>query len=214
MKNIILLLLIFYSSVVFSQKYTFNFATHYEFYSAKKKYETVSYSNTDNPNLFLYFYNTDGKRTAKLVDTEQMQNHFFSVIRQTTQDGEILHFEYIRSEKKEENKFHKENPIYYDFKTIKTDSISKTVVMQFYTNQKRKKVNHSIELKIVPADANYFPNYRIATFHGLSDRIELDYKENGLVVEAYNLTKKKKKEQAKLIYSEKIQFELIVPTKK
>ena len=86
--------------------------------------------------------------------------------------------------------------------------------MQFYTNQKRKKVNHSIELKIVPADANYFPNYRIATFHGLSDRKELNYTENGLVVEAFDVTKKKKKEQAKLIYSEKIQFELVVPTKK
>lgn len=214
MKNIILLLLIFYSSVVFSQKYTFNFATHYEFYFAKKKYETVSYSNTDNPNIFLYFYNTDGKRTAKLEDTEQMQNHFFSVSRQVTTNGEVLHFKYINSEKKEENKLFKQYPTYYDFKTTKRDSLYKTVVLQFYTNEKKKKVNLRLELKIKEADANYFPNYRIATLHGASERKELNYTENGLVVEAFDLTKKKKKEQAKLIYSEKIQFELVVPTKK
>lgn len=210
MKNIVLLLLVFSSSVVFSQRFTFDFATHYEYYFNNVKYERVSYSNTDNPNLFLYFYTNEGQRTAKLVDIEQMQNHFFNVKREITKEGEILHFEYIRSEKKEENKFHKENPSYYDFKTIKTDSLSKTVLLQFYTNKKRKKVYYSLELKVVPADANYFSNFRMATMHGASERKELDYKENGLVVEAINSTKKKKKLQAKLLYSEKIQFELVV----
>lgn len=213
MKNITLLQLIFYSSVVFSQKYTFNFATHYEFYFANKKQETVSYSNTENPNLFLYFYDTDGKRTAKLVDAEQMQNHFFSVISQKTTDSVVIHFKYLNSEKKEFSKFYKHYPIYYDFKTTKTDSLSKTVVVQFYNNEKKKKVNLRLELIIKEADANYFRNYRIATLHGLSERKELDYTENGLVVEAFNLTKKKKKKQAKLLYSEKIQFELVVPQK-
>lgn len=210
MKNVIFLLFIFYSSVVFSQRFTFDFATHYEYYFNKVKYETVSYSNTDNPNLFLYFYTDEGQRTAKLVDIEHMQNHFFNVKREITKEGEVLLFDYINSEKKVESKFYKKEPIYYDFKTIKTDSLSKTVLLQLYTNQKRKKVHYSLELKVVPADANYFPNFRMATFHGLSERKELNYTENGLVVEAINSTKKKKKPHAKLLYSEKIQFELVV----
>lgn len=77
MKKYFYLILFLFTAITFSQKFEFDLATHYEFYYRKEKYKTVSYSNTDNPNLFLYFYSNDGQRTAKLVDTENMQYHFF-----------------------------------------------------------------------------------------------------------------------------------------
>lgn len=137
------------------------------------------------------------------------------VTSQKTTDGDVLHFKYLNSEKKEFSKYYKHLPIYYAFETTITDSLSKTVLLKFYSNEKRKKVKYCFELKVVPADANYFPNYR-STLHGLSERKEVNYNENGLVVEAFYLTKnkKKKKAQAKLLYFEKIQLELIVENPK
>ena len=97
MKNIVLLLLIFYSSVVFSQRFTFDFVTTYEMPTKDYVRKRTVYSSSTNPNHLLSIYDSKSNNRAYLYDLENKKYHIFKIIRNPGSTNGVPSFKYKKT---------------------------------------------------------------------------------------------------------------------
>ena len=212
MRKIYYLLLILISTSAFSQKFEFDFVTHYEANFHHPLTQLVTYSNSKNPNHFLFISEIDYQKIARVFDLENLKEHRFQVIQKKEDEIFKYYFKYESSKSFSLNHMHLFENYVFDFKTIKTDSLNKqkTVLLTIYKNSKKKNAYRTYELLVEEHDANHFPNWRLSAFHGIGFYRDFDFNQTGLVIESKEITKKRKIEYIKLIHSEAIQFELTV----
>jgi hypothetical protein len=178
MKYIISIALFINFSLCYSQDYKFDLLTKYNANQEGRETEKIVYSNSDNPNYFL-FVKTDGKNLAYLSDLKNRvvhQLHF----NEHKKNGEIyFSFHFIKSEKI------KPIPLTsnyrFKFETVKEDSLFKTVKMTGYKNKKMTKVAGVSELKIKKHTKNLFPLYRYSYMHLFEYRTDINLGENGII---------------------------------
>ena len=156
------------------------------------------------------------QQIASVYDLENLKVHRFKVIQK--KEGEVFknYFKYESSNSFKLNQIHLFEKCVYDFKTIKTDSINKqkTVLLTIYPNAKKKNAYRTYEMIIAENEANHFPNFRAASIHPMEFYNHFDINETGLVIESKEITKNGRKDHAKLMHSEAIQFELTVENPK
>lgn len=197
MKNFLLLitLLLCFSSI--AQQYEFDFISHYKSNENGFSRETISYSNSKNPNYFLGVYDNNNKRYAILYDLKTQLKHRFDVISINEKAEVMFQFNYLYSDDLKNKRVYTFD--IYDFTTVENDSTGKTVQLNFYANKKRKSKIRSLEIKMIKSNANHFPNFRFSTIHPMEHEIKMDINENYIVTESYQINKKAKTPVAKLI---------------
>lgn len=209
MKNYFCLFLILFTTITFSQKFEFDFVTTYEMPRKDYVKKRTVYSSSANPNYLLSIHK--GGKNASLYDLENKKCHIFKIIHNKANKEEKLEFKYKKSRKVK--------PTYYDhfqydkaiFKVNKKEGAFTTVLITYYRDYNATITKYLTEIKIKESEQNYFPNFRMAVLHPFELLSNFDWFKNGLVVESVQIRDGERVYPSKLVHSEKVELELIVP---
>ncbi len=210
MKNIVLLLLIFYSSVVFSQRFTFDFVTKYEIKYKDSFFTETIYSNTKVANIFFSIYKSGNTISALLIDINKEKYHVFKVIEKKENGQSYFSYKYKKTIEFTENDVNQFKGMHYKFEEIEKDSFFTKVLLTIVYDLKNPIEKSIYELKIKESDQNYFPNFRVAVLHPYENLKNFDRFKNGLVVESVQIRDGERVYPSKLVHSEQVALELIV----
>jgi hypothetical protein len=205
MKNFLLSIIILSSIICNGQSFKFDLLTKYSTESFDFYRESVVYSNSKNSDYFLFVR----ENTATICDLKNTTLHHFNVLKKTSNNGEIFYEFFYESS--EHTNYHY-RLIHNDFKIISNDTLYKKVLLNFFYNKKKRKIDHSIEMKIKNHSANLFPLFRFSCLHGYDYRKDLNFSNNG-IVEYATCKIRGNKVDYKLLYYHELNFELVVEPK-
>ena len=211
MKNIFCVFFVLLSTLAFSQSFTFDFVTTYEMPTKDYVRKRTVYSSSANPNLLLSIYDSKSTNRAYLYDLENKKYHIFKIIRNPGSTNGVPSFKYKKTKKV--------NPSYYEhfqndkaiFKIIKKEDAFTTVLITYFSDYNTTIKEYLTEIKIKESDQNYFPNFRMAVLHPFELISNFDWFKNGLVVESVQIRNGERVYPSKLVHSEQVVLELIVP---
>jgi hypothetical protein len=210
MKKYFCLILFLFTSITFSQKFEFDFVTTYEMPTKDFRKRTV-YSSSANPNHLLSIYDSKSKNRAYLHDLENKKYYIFKIIRNKENAEEKLSFKYKKTKKVNQSYYER---FQYDkamFKVIKKEGDFTTVLITYFSDYNAMIKEYLTEIKIKESNQNYFPNFRMAMLHPMELLMNFDWFKNGLVVESVQIRDGERVYPSKLVYSEVVELELVVP---
>ncbi|MDD2987161.1 hypothetical protein [Flavobacterium sp.] len=211
MKKYFCLILFLLTTITFSQKFEFDFVTEYVTTLPDNDRTTTTYSNSKNSNHLFLIYQNGNKRSGFLYDLEYKKIHEFKVT-SSKENGKIMYaFKYKKSSKIKSSYFENSKNDKYEFTELENNSVFKTVLLKVTRDFNGQINTYLTEIKIQKSEANYFPNFRVAALHPWEKIKELDIFENGLVVESVQIRNGERVYPSKLVHSEEVELELIVP---
>ena len=101
MKKLLTSLVLQFSLFVFSQEYTFDYKLTYKNIGKERNNEYTSLVNSNNKNIFCFFFSSENKLYARILDYNRMVGHTFKIEKG---NKEIGNFDYFESNKLLENR--------------------------------------------------------------------------------------------------------------
>jgi hypothetical protein len=211
MKKYFCLILFLFTTITFSQKFEFDFVTEYVVKHPDYDKTTTTYSNSKNPNYIFMIHHKFPTKSGSLFDFENKKIHTFKVTTKKENDKVIYEFKFKKSRKINPIYFENKKNYKFEFFELKNDLNFKTVLLKSSYIVEGYTFNSSIEIKIQKIDANYFPSFRVGFLHPWEMMTNLDLFENGLVVESVQIRNGERVYPSKLVHSEEVELELVVP---
>lgn len=211
MKKYFCLILFLLTTITFSQKFEFDFVTVYEMPTKDYVKVRTVYSSTKNPNYLLSIHKGGLKQKAYLYDFENKKYHIFKIIREKTNKEGKLEFKYKKSRKVKQTYYDHHQHDSYKFEVIKKEDALTTVLLTYFKDYNTTITEYLTEIKMKESNKNYFPNFRVAVLHPFENLSNFDWFKNGLVVESVQIRNGERVYPSKLVHSEEVELELIVP---
>lgn len=190
MKNYLKLLFVLFSTLLFSQKYTFDYFLTYHMNSDEQKkkfsHEHIICSNSKDSTYYATIHSDEYGTELMILDFKTKKKHIYSITKKKIDSTMKNLYTFVKTN---DITSLKSDRFVFDFKEIAKNDSLETVELSIYNSPKRK-YNHLVvqtKLKIMPFHVDLFSAFKYG-FHPFEYEVLFTNPKKGIVLEAEEIT--------------------------